>query len=367
MILSAVDDGSESLDDVYVKLRKHLDTFVLSAPEAESILGILRIRFTPEEAGAALILSQQHVEITKLAQRGNLDVNVLRPVLERMADKALVYKKNITQDGVAKELYCLLPTAVGLWETSFATGERNPRTEQLARLWQEYYKSGWGKSMLGGAPFTRVIPVGKSIDTSQEIFPYEKAAELIKRYDFAVVIHCPCRKSAELSGSSCGKVTEVCFHFGDLARFMSERGYGREVDQTEVLEILDQTEKAGLVHVVGNAKEMGVSMCSCCPCCCTQLQAIAHKPHAMAKSRFIAGVEQARCIACGLCAKRCPVRGVTSIMGPLHISEEKCIGCGLCVTTCPTQAISLKERQTYQEPFDTGRQLFAAWSQKDKA
>lgn len=344
-----------------------MDKFVLSAPEAGSILEILRIRFTPEEAEVALILGPDHVALPKLAKRANRDEGELRLILERMADKALVYKKTKTENGVTTELYSLLPTAVGLWETSFATGEKNPRTEQLARLWREYYATGWGKSMFGGAPFTRVIPVGKSIESRPEILPYEKASELIKEYDFAVVIHCPCRTSAELDGAGCGKPTEVCFHFGDLARFMAERGYGREVSREEVLDILEMTEKAGLVHMVGNSKEMGVALCSCCTCCCTQLRAIKEMsiPNAIAQSRFVAEVEADKCISCGVCKERCWVDAVVSLDEAVGVDGEKCLGCGLCVTTCPVGAISLKVRESYQEPFGTGMELFEAWRKKN--
>jgi Fe-S-cluster-containing hydrogenase component 2 len=352
-------------DDVFVKLRRHLDNFFLRAPEADSILEILRIRFTPEEAEVALTLGQSHEELSELAKRANRNEKDLRLILEQMTDKALVYKKTETQGGVTRELYGLLPTAIGLWETSFATGERNPRTEHLARLWREYYKSGWGKAMFGSVPFTRVIPVGRSIDASNsEIFPYEKAIDLIKKHDYAVVLHCPCRKSAELDGAGCGRPTETCLHFGDLARFMADRGYAREVSQEEALEILEATEKAGLVHMVANSKEMGVAMCSCCTCCCTQLRAIAEFsiPNVMAQSRFVAQVEPETCISCEVCEERCQFHAVSVVGEAASVDTQRCHGCGLCVTACSTGAMSLKEREAYEEPVDTLMQLVEAWS-----
>lgn len=355
-------------DDVYVRLRRHMENFILATPEAESILGILRIRFTPEEAEVCLILGQGHEELSVLATKSNRSERELRSMLEQMADKALVFKITSTEDGASKELYSLFPTAVGLWETSFATGERNPETVELARLWREYYKSGWGESMFGAVPFTRVIPVGKSVPAQTEILSYEKASDLIRQYDYAVVIHCPCRKSAELAGAGCGKPTEVCFHFGDLARFMVDKGYGREVSLEEALEILDMTEKAGLVHMVGNAKEMGAAMCSCCSCCCTQLGAIKEfslpNAKAMARSRFMAQVGPDKCVSCEVCVERCQFNAISNGSGNFRVNEENCLGCGLCVTTCPTEAISMKERAVYQEPPDTGLQLFEAWSKK---
>lgn len=355
-------------DDVYVRLRKHLEDYVLGAPEADSIVDILRIRFTPEEAEVALSLGQAHEELSAIAEKAGRSEDELLPILERMADKTTVYKIPGTEDGKSNDVYALLPTAVGLWETSFATGERTPETKELARLWREYYKDGWGESMLGGVPFTRVIPVAKSISEHTEILPYEKASDLIRQYDYAVVIHCPCRESAELDGAGCGKPTEVCFHFGDLARFMASKGHGREVSVEEALEILDMTEKEGLVHMVGNAKEMGVAMCSCCTCCCTQLRTIKEfnvaPDKAMARSRFEAQLDAEKCVSCGVCENRCQFDAINNEDQHYSLNKERCVGCGLCVTTCPTGAITLAEREDYQAPVDTGLQLFEQWLQK---
>ncbi|MBE0596489.1 MAG: hypothetical protein IH614_04400, partial [Desulfuromonadales bacterium] len=116
------------VDEVYTRLRAHLNTFILGAPEAVAILEILRLRFTPAEAEVALLLGPSHVDAVTLAARSNRREDELLTLLEQMADKALVYKKVVEREGGARDVYSLLPTAVGLWETSFATGERNPRT-----------------------------------------------------------------------------------------------------------------------------------------------------------------------------------------------------------------------------------------------
>lgn len=340
-------------NEVYSKLRRHLDTFVLGAPEADSILEILRIRFTPEEAETALILRQLPEELGALANSSGRSQEDLRTILEQMADKALVLKVTNTVDGVTKELYALLPTAVGLMESSFATGERTPRTQQLARYWREYYNSGWGERMNSAKiPFGRVLPIEQSVTAQQEIYSYEKASTLIKEHDYACVVHCACRTAADLDGKGCGKPTEVCLHFGDLARFFVERGYARAVSQEEVLAILDKTERAGLVHMVSNTKEMGVAMCSCCTCCCSVLRAIAEMPNpdAIAKSRFTAELDMDKCIFCDVCLDRCWIGAISFTDGVGTVDRNKCYGCGLCVTECPPEAIALKPKEGYQEP-----------------
>jgi ferredoxin len=148
-------------------------------------------------------------------------------------------------------------------------------------------------------------------------------------------------------------------HFGHLAKFFVEKGYARHITNEEALEILDMTEKAGLVHEVANSKEMGVAMCSCCKCCCTQLRAVKEmsKLDAMAPSRFVAEVNEELCIICGVCGERCQVDAVGpdegSREGTSKVNRIRCIGCGLCVTQCPTEAIAMNVRGSYQEPVDT--------------
>jgi len=356
-------------DEVYTKLQRLLDTFLLAAPAAPSLLEILRIRFTPKEAEVALLLgSNRQTAAAVAAAAADQSQNVLQTILEEMANKGLVFKETKTRDGLTQVLYSLLPTAVGLWETSFAKGERSPETEKLAHYWREYYDSGWGKMMHSSSTsFCRVIPIAKSIDSGQEVYSYERASDLIKQQDYACVLHCACRTAAVLDGKGCGKPTEVCMHFGRMARFLVEKGYGRQITTDEALSILDLTEKAGLVHEVGNSKEMGVALCSCCKCCCTQLRATREllKLDALAPSRFIAQVDQELCIVCGVCGERCQVDAVgpaeSCPEGTSKVNVIRCIGCGLCVTECPAEAISMKVRESYEEPFDTGRELAKAF------
>lgn len=48
------------------------------------------------------------------------------------------------------------------------------------------------------------------------------------------------------------------------------------------------------------------------------------------------------CVACGCCAKSCPL-GAVSIYGGLHalVDKNKCAGCGKCEIVCPAQVISV--------------------------
>jgi NADP-reducing hydrogenase subunit HndC len=47
------------------------------------------------------------------------------------------------------------------------------------------------------------------------------------------------------------------------------------------------------------------------------------------------------CIACGICARICPVNAITgeNKKPPFHIHQDVCIKCGACIPKCPVDAI----------------------------
>jgi len=60
----------------------------------------------------------------------------------------------------------------------------------------------------------------------------------------------------------------------------------------------------------------------------------------VAKSRFMAQVNENNCNSCDVCTTVCPVHAI-SIDDIATIDTELCIGCGLCASHCPAQAIEL--------------------------
>jgi len=86
-------------------------------------------------------------------------------------------------------------------------------------------------------------------------------------------------------------------------------------------------------------------------------------------SNYILRIDPETCEACGLCAKRCPVRALKITDSPLAKNKRgkaakfadsgRCLGCGVCVYKCPTQSLSLELRMEIQDPPQDAREWMA--------
>jgi Na+-translocating ferredoxin:NAD+ oxidoreductase RNF subunit RnfB len=127
---------------------------------------------------------------------------------------------------------------------------------------------------------------------------------------------------------------------------------GRRISKDEALRILAKAEEEGLVHNTFNAEEESMFICNCCTCCCGIIQAVkaSQLPHMLAKSSFIAHIDQESCAMCGVCAdERCPVDAIIQENGAYKVLDSRCIGCGVCTPTCPTESITLLAKPETQQ------------------
>ena len=57
-----------------------------------------------------------------------------------------------------------------------------------------------------------------------------------------------------------------------------------------------------------------------------------------------AAVLQDQCVACGCCAKVCPLHAITIYHGIYAtVDTAKCVGCGKCAKECPASVIEIWE------------------------
>lgn len=339
--------------EAYEMLAAHMDEAPLGAPYTKELVDILAALFSPEEARIAARLPFKPVRLDELARELGREKEELAGILTGLADRGLLYQN--------KERFGLLPLVPGMAETQFMSGEASPHKRHLAQLFADYYRPGIGLALVSRElPYSRVIPVGRVVESRQEILPYEQAAEVVRAAGYRALTNCYCRQEAELLGHGCGHPKDVCLLFGPFARYVVQKGWAREVDEAEALEVLDRAEEAGLVHVTDNVAQGANFMCNCCGCCCLFLKTLTQlkSPGAVAPAGFVAEVDRAECTACGACAEACQVDAIRQQGDePAVVDPDMCLGCGLCQGACHFGAMSMERRDKAEQPPADWRQL----------
>ena len=331
-------------DPIYRLLQQHLDRQAVGFPSVKSgaDIRLLRRLFTPEEARLALHLTYKP-SATGAVEAGagaESTADEIRALLESMLQKGAIGWKR--RDGA--DHWYVMPMVVGMYECQ--DGEPSPEFLQDSDAYMRTL--AFGKSFLAVKPSQmRTIPVNRSIPVERPVATYDQAQELLReaRGPF-VVLPCICRRSQEMRGKPCVKVTreETCLGFGDAAAMILRRGHGREITREEARAILEANQEDGLVLQPENARKPEF-ICSCCGCCCGMLSIQKRLPHPSDfwSSSYFAEAAADACAQCGTCVSRCQVNAVT-LSGPggeAVVNRDRCIGCGLCVTTCPAEALHL--------------------------
>ena len=334
-------------DDLYVKLQEFLDTFPLGFPKTPSgiEIRILRRLFTEEEARIALLLNPIPEEASRIAKRSGLGKEDLERKLEAMSKKGLVFRIHRG----SKNLYNAVPFMIGLYEYSVKKIDR-----ELALLFKEYYEIAYLNEMgASNVPGFKVLPIEETVQANTVLVPFQKLKESIREARKIAVSDCICRKEARLAGKGCQYPIETCLSFGAAAEFYIENRMGREITADEAIKIVEDADKAGLVHAGVNVKHLS-NICNCCPCCCASMKGITkmgQDKHKYLNAMFESTVDTMKCTACGTCADRCPV-GAIHIEDVAQVDRRKCLGCGLCAGVCPESAVILQMRADLENPFD---------------
>ena len=322
--------------NVYKKLARKLDAIPHGFPETESgiELKILAKLYTPEEAALASEMRLTPESAEQIARRTGRDPAKATALLEDMVRKGLI---NAIEEGEQRR-FCLMPFVVGVYEEQLSRID-----EELARLFEEYYPA-LAKELLGRSPSVhKVIPVEKSIPVEVQVFPYEQASALLNKAKSFAVGKCICRVQKALVGEPCKYPVEVCLWFAPTEGFFEDGPDTRVLTREEALQILRESEEAGLIHSSINVREGHYYICNCCTCCCGMMRGISQLgiENSVAKSDFYVRVDPKMCTECETCVERCQFGATSIVENVSRVDEKRCVGCGLCVTTCSSGARTL--------------------------
>lgn len=332
--------------DIYEELQKVLDAHPTGAPKSKYFDEILRMSFTPEEASIAVKMCYSPRSVAHISAATGIAPADLDKKLEAMCNKVVIF----SAEKGGQKMYGLMPTVPGLFEFPFMKGGGTPELKKLGKLWEEYHHDAMGAVFASTkTPLMRVVAVEKSLTAQNKAHPYEEVAHFINGAETIALTECACRVSV----GKCDKPKDVCLIFDSPAKFLIERGYGREISKEEAMKALDRAEEAGLVHTSNNSADRANMICNCCPCCCTVLRGRTQLKlaDAFATSSFIAKVDTGECNGCGTCAdERCPMEAIEIREEAAFVIEDRCIGCGLCVSGCPSDAMKLANRPAPSHP-----------------
>jgi Pyruvate/2-oxoacid:ferredoxin oxidoreductase delta subunit len=330
------------MTDVYQRLAKKLDDLPNGFPPTESgiELKILQKIFEPEEAEMALKMRPMPETTEAISERLGIPVDEMQSILDNMVKKGQIGSANMK----GNQVYMLFPFVFGIFEFQL-----NRMDKELSDMMEEYGPT-FMKTLGGTKPeFMRVVPVSDQIKAEHQVSSYEDLKQMMEKAKSFQVMECICRKEQALQGHPCKHPsTEVCLGFASHENAFDRYPMGRIISRDEAFDVLRKADEEGLVHQSYNVKSGQMFVCNCCDCCCGVIRGLKKfgAPHLMAKSHFVAAIDQDACEQCGVCAdERCPMDAIEQRDDDsYHVIYERCIGCGVCTTTCPTEAIQLQRK-----------------------
>lgn len=324
--------------DAYKALALTLDSFPQGYPETETgkELEILAYLFTPEEANLASYASLEYQTLKDLSHMAGCSLGDAGRLAKSMASKGLIHLKR-GDNGIEVMLY---PFVVGFYENQV-----DRMDETFAQLFEDYFHEAFYNLLSIEPQFHRVVPVRETIQSKVEIVPEEDVMQLLARKKAWAVLDCICRKQQSLLGHPCEHPIHVCLGMSDVPGAFDGSETLEALDLAGAINVLEKASEAGLVHTVSNQKKDISYVCSCCTCGCGLLRGIAEAgiANVVARSSYVAEVDDDACIACAVCEDACQFTAIT-VDATAVINPVKCVGCGICARSCPEEAISLIKR-----------------------
>ena len=325
--------------DAYRGLAGKLDALPNGFPATDDgrELDLLAKLFTPEDAQLAALLTPAFETVEELAARTGRDFAGLRDQLKGLSKRGLIEVGK--KDGALG--FKLLPFVVGIYENQVGTLDA-----ELARLFEEYFKSAFAKMLSIKPQFHRVIPVNETVRNSLEVRPFESASEIVNAMQAWGVQDCICRKQKALIGQGCDHPLDVCMVMAPRANVFDKHPFIRPLTHAEAMQTLRRAAEAGLVHSVSNTMEGMYYICNCCSCSCGMLRGMAELgiANVMVSSAFVNRVDEAICNGCEDCIPTCQFKALSMTDLLAQVDPVRCTGCGVCVLACSTGALGLIRR-----------------------
>jgi ferredoxin len=321
---------------------------------------ILETLFTPDEAALAAKIPTLPSSLERIAARLGSDKDRVRADLDAMADKGLVL--DLPDGRTGETMYMLAPPVVGFFEFSMMRLADHLPKAKLAKAFDAYWRdpSFLEEVTRGDTVIGRALVHESALFDGllSEVLDWERAGALVEKAGRLSVTNCHCRHKAHHLDQGCEHPLEICMSLGAAADYLVRHGLGREITREEGLDILEAGRDAGLVHIADNVRNDISYVCSCCSCCCEELDSVRRDLSVVVPRGFQPRIDLQTCNGCARCLRACPVDAISLVSrrsasddhsdpGPRPVAivdYGRCIGCGVCVGSCRHGSLGLERR-----------------------
>lgn len=340
----------------YTHLQHRLSQKVQANPHSSTLVKILRILFSPEEAELASKLPHNLTPISALSKSLNIPEDELNDKVTEMARRGILFDMECH----GQRYVTLPPVVIGFFEFVFMRARPDIPMKELAHLFEQYFTEhdgAFAKSFWQGkTQFARTFVQEETLQGTahSEILDWERATHIVATASTIAVGMCQCQHLAYHQGTACDKPQEVCLSFGFAAQSLVRNGLTRLVTQDEAMAILVKCKDSNLIQIGDNVQRKVSFICNCCSCCCHMIRGI--KTYDLNKgvvsSNWIMEVNRSKCVGCGECVTACPVDAIRveqRLEGEKKKQwavrdEELCLGCGVCSKICKRGGAMMSSR-----------------------
>lgn len=308
----------------------------------DNLMSILTRLVSQEESQVLALITEEFLTAFTIAEKlGERNPEKLSSMFKTLYQKGFLYKKTI--DG--EESY-RCRSFYDIIRSHLEEHRYNELEFKNLHMLRQYYMSTrirkTEKTIKNGELkySSEVIPVKEAFSPKQYVLPTQQAIEFLRKAKTIGLAKCGCR----VAFKNCDNPVDTCLLLDEQAEYLISRGHAKKIQIEEAKKVLKIANEAGLVHLTLYLLGQKIyAVCSCCPCCCHDLQALLKygKTFFTAKSDYVATCDTDLCIGCGVCVERCVFGAREMQNGKSVVKEENCYGCGLCVATCPTNASEL--------------------------
>jgi electron transport complex protein RnfB len=239
-------------DQIYEAFSAWLRTAPMSLPDSEDVGELIRARYSREDAELLVNVPFDDRTIEELAEIKQMKVEELKPRLDALAKKGVVWK--IFRNGANR--YRLCDPFVVFYRSVYWGGGRNSEHYVMAPLLNKTFGETFEMFAHAHTRGLRTLPIEGVIEDTRAVMPFEDVLKVLDDQDFFCVGSCSCKAKHNLDPDheNCKHYPfeENCVHFGDFARYMVENGHGRELTREECRDVLMRCADVGLVHGVSN-------------------------------------------------------------------------------------------------------------------